>query len=228
MGKIVAIGGGFDNDFLVRHILSLCSKKKPNFLHIPTTCYDNRGTELYSRFFRWGCEVDMLFLTHDYVTEQMTAEKIRRADIINVPGGNLRFALEVWRKTHADKYLKEAYDEGKILFGDSSGSMCWFAEGYDDCGPEGEFMFVDCLGLLPYCNCPHYETREWQGFNEAVKTRTRSAIACENQAAICFIDDQRYILHSPNRVDSRCWLFDASDRFKRIDLTAHPDVLAGL
>ena len=107
MGKIVAIGGGFDNDFLVRHILSLCSKKKPNFLHIPTTCYDNRGTELYSRFFRWGCEVDMLFLTHDYVTEQMTAEKIRRADIINVPGGNLRFALEAVSYTHLDVYKRQ-------------------------------------------------------------------------------------------------------------------------
>ena len=51
MGKIVAIGGGFDNDFLVRHILSLCSKKKPNFLHIPTTCGFSVGAARWICFF---------------------------------------------------------------------------------------------------------------------------------------------------------------------------------
>ena len=28
--------------------------------------------------------------------------------------------------------------------------MCWFRQGFDDCGPQDSFMFVDALGLLPY------------------------------------------------------------------------------
>lgn len=231
MGKIVAIGGGFDGkyaNFLVRHILSLCEKEKPNFLEIPTTCYDGFDTSFYSRFFNWGCEVDALFVTRDYVTEELIAEKIRRADVIHVPGGNLRFVSEMWKKHNVNKYLKEAFEQGKVLFGASSGSMCWFEEGYDDCGPENEFMFVDCLGLLPYCNCPHYDSEGWQSFNEAVKKQKLSAIACENDAAICFVDDKRYLLKSPERVDARCWFFDANDNFKRYDLDANPDILNSL
>lgn len=231
MGKIVAIGGGFGGkyaDFLVRHILEISGKEKPNFLTIPTTCYDNFDTSMYSRFFNWGCEADALFLTRDYMTEELIAEKIRKADVIHVPGGNLRFVSEVWKRTHADKYLKEAYEQGKVLFGSSSGSMCWFNEGIDDCGPENEFMFVDCLGLLPYCNCPHYDSEGWQYFNKVVNTRKISSIACENDAAICFVDDKRYILHSPERVDARCWYFDANDGYKRYDLDAHPEILARL
>ena len=231
MGKIVAIGGGFGGkyaDFLVRHILSLSEKEKPNFLEIPTTCYDRFDTSFYSRFFNWGCDVDALFLTHDYVTEELIAEKIRKADVIHVPGGNLRFVSEVWKKTNAAKYLREAYEQGKVLFGESSGSMCWFREGYDDCGPENAFMFVDCLDLIPYCNCPHYDSEGWQSFNNVVKSRKISSIACENDAAICFVDDKRYILHSPERVDARCWFFDAENDYRRIDLDANPDILARL
>ena len=231
MGKIVAIGGGFDGrdaDFLVRHILSLSGKERPNYLLIPTTCFDFCGKEYTSNFFNWGCGVDTLFLTRDYMTEELIAEKIRRADVIHVPGGNLRFVAETWRNTHADRYLKEAYEQGKVLFGASSGAMCWFREGYDDCGPENEFMFVEALGLLPYCNCPHYESRSWQTFNEAVRTRKISGIACENEAALCFVDDKRYVLHSPARPDARCWFFDAADDFRRYDLEQHPEILHNL
>lgn len=231
MSKIVAIGGGFDGrhgDFLVRHILSLCDKEKPNFLTIPTTIFDNFDTSMYSRFFNWGCEVDALFVTRDYVTEALIAEKIRKADVIHVPGGNLRFVAEMWRRYHVDKYLREAAQAGKVLFGASSGSMCWFREGYDDCGPEHEFMFVDCLDLIPYCNCPHYDSETWQSFNDVVRSRKISSIACENDAAICFVDDKRYILHSPERPDARCWFFDAEDDYRRIDLDAHPEVLERL
>ena len=183
---------------------------------------------MMSRFFNMGCEIDVLYLTQANITEEVIAEKIRKADVIHVPGGNLRFAAETWRRTHADKYLKEAYEQEKVLFGASSGSMCWFREGYDDCGPENAFMFVECLDLLPYCNCPHYEGSSWQTFNEAVKTRKISGIACENEAAICFIDGEKYVLHAPGYPDARCWFFDASDGFKRYDLELYPEILKQL
>ena len=231
MGKIIAIGGGFDGkdaDLLVRHVIEVSGKEKPSFLLIPTTGFDNHGNDMLSRFANLGCEVDVLFLTHAYMTEDIIAQKICTADVINVPGGNLGFAVRTWRKTGADRYLKEAYEQGKVLFGASSGSMCWFQEGYDDCGPENAFVFEQAMGLLPYCNCPHYEFGSWQSFNEAVKTRNISAIACENEAAICFIDDNRYILHASICPDARCWFFDANDGYKRYDLELHPEILAKL
>ncbi len=231
MGKIIAVGGGFDGkdtDFLVRHILTVCGKEKPSFLEIPTTAYDNFGPAHFMRFFNHGCDADVLRLTFDGVTEETAAEKIRKADVIHVPGGNLRFVSETWKRTGADKYLREAYERGAVLYGESSGSMCWFREGYDDCGPENGFMFVDGLGLLPYCNCPHYESEDWQSFNGAVRSRSVSAIACENEAAICFIDSERYVLHSPARPDARCWFFDADDDFRRYDLDINTEILKKL
>ncbi len=231
MGKIIAIGGGFggsDAVSLARYVMELSGKNKPNYLLVPTTAYDipdSRDVALYAKM---GCEADILYVTHAYMTEEIIAEKIRRADLINVPGGNLKFVMDMWRRAHVDKYLREAFDQGKVLFGGSSGSMCWFREGFDDCGPDDAFMFVDGLGLLPYCNCPHYETAFWQTFNEHVSTRAISSIACENEAAICYIDGKWSIMASSARPDARAWFFDANDHFRRSNLREHPEILERL
>lgn len=228
MGRIIAIGGGFpgeDNYMLANHIIGLSGKKNPNFLQIPTTSFDNRDAGTMSCFFNNGCNVDLLQLTGTDVSEEKIAEKIRRADIIHVPGGNLRYVMTVWEKTRTDVYLKEAFNDGKILFGTSSGAMCWFEEGYDDCGTDGEMMFVKCLGLHPYCCAPHFDSDFWHSFTDAIRTRDVSGLALENDAAICFIDDKRYVLTSKKRTDARCFLFDREKNFERIDLTADMQVL---
>ena len=123
---------------------------------------------------------------------------------------------------------EKAFDDGKVLFGDSSGAMCWFAKGYDDCGPENEFMTLDCLGLIPYGNCPHYDSRSWQSFNAAAPSMGISSTALENDIALCFIDGKYSLLHSPERVDARAWFFDKDRNYERFDLDAHPEILERL
>ena len=49
--------------------------------------------------------------------------------------------MDTWKATKTDKYLLEAYEKGTVLSGASSGAMCWFKEGYDDCIDE-QFVFV--------------------------------------------------------------------------------------
>lgn len=231
MGKIIGIGGGFggqDALELARYIIRLSGKEYPNVLHIPTAGYDFADGSTISMFARLGCDVDVLYVTHAYMTEELVAKQIRNADVIQVSGGNLKFLMDKWKKSNAVKYLKEAFDEGKVLFGTSSGSMCWFREGYDDCGPEGDFMFVDCLNFIPYVNVPHYEGKNWQTFNSVASTRKESAICIENDAAISFIDGKCELIIAGDSPDARVWFFDAEDGYKRYDLTQHPEIVARL
>ncbi|MCR5041412.1 MAG: Type 1 glutamine amidotransferase-like domain-containing protein [Clostridia bacterium] len=231
MGKIVAIGGGFGGDDswkLARFVMELSGKSRPNYLQIPTTGYDFADGSSVAVFSKMGCDVDLLYLTHAYMTEEIIRQKIENADLINVPGGNLRFVSDVWKKTGADKYLKRAFEDGKVLFGSSSGSMCWFEQGFDDCGPEDDFMFYPALGLIPYCNCPHYESAFWSEFDRHVKETPLSSIACENEAALCLIDGTYSVMVSDARRTARAWFFDASDGYKKYDLTACPEVLERL
>ena len=228
MGKIIGIGGGFgeqDEVKLARDVMELTGKAAPNYLQIPTTGYDFADGHSVAFYCKMGCNVDILYLTHAYMTEDIIRQKIEAADMIHVPGGNLKFVADTWHRTGADKYLKKAFDDGKVLFGSSSGSMCWFRQGFDDCGPEDSFMFVDALGLLPYNNVPHYEGEFWQTFNDYADKTPLSSICCENETAIQFIDGKWSLRIASRRPDARVWFFDAADGYKRYDLRQHPEIL---
>lgn len=231
MGKIVAVGGGFDemeeNYSLILHRMELTGKKHPNFLFVPTSAFDvvNQGT--LNAQYKAGCaEVDTLCLTDFRMTEDIMAEKIARADIICVPGGNLKFLTHVWRKTGAIKYLLKAYENGAVLTGSSAGAMCWFAEGYDNCDPYEDLTFADGMGIKDYCICPHFEGETWQTFNEAVKTRKRSGIAIDNNVALCLVDGKNYLFKC--REDASAWYFDVNDGFKKYNLSENDEILQAI
>ncbi|MBQ6022503.1 MAG: Type 1 glutamine amidotransferase-like domain-containing protein [Clostridia bacterium] len=231
MGKIIGIGGGFgdkDEVKLARDIMELTGKATPRYLQIPTTGYDFADGHSIAFYCKMGCDVDVLYLTHAYMTDEIIRQKIEAADMIHVPGGNLKFVADTWRRTGADRYLKQAFNDGKVLFGSSSGSMCWFRQGFDDCGPEDSFMFVDALGLLPYNNVPHYEGEFWQTFNRYADKTPLSSICCENDTAIQYIDGVWSVRVAERRPDARVWFFDASDGYKRYDLRQHPEILETL
>ena len=229
MGKIVAMGGGFDRGGdeyeMMEYIIGLSGKEKPNYLQIPTAGFDGVDGGSVSRWSKWGCDTDVLYLTHAYMTEEIVARQIRRADVIYVPGGDLQFLMKTWNRTNAAFYLKEAFEQGKVLFGFSSGSMCWFKQGFDDCGPKGSFMFVDALGLIPYCNVPHYEGGYWQEFNAFADKTPLSTVCLENNTALCYIDGKYSVKVAGDRPDARAWFIDANDGYKRYNLIEHPEIL---
>ncbi len=229
MGKIVALGGGcFDNGEMynvAEHIVKMSGKTNGKFLFVPTAGFDdiNGDEPLMDTFAKLGFETDILFLTDKALTREEIGKKILGADIIYAGGGNLRFLAETWKATGADEFMKKAFEKGTVLSGLSSGAMCWFERGYDDCGENQAFEFIDCLGLLPYCNCPHYESDYWQVFTEAVKEQDLSGIACDNGAAFVF-EDGRYYCISGNE-GGEVYFLDANDGYRKINITNNTDIL---
>lgn len=201
MGKIIGIGGGrySDNEVLpiFERIVSLSGKKNPSVLFVPTAGFDDiSGDEhIFRLFVGLGCSVSALFLTDETLTKAEIEEKILSCDIVYAGGGHLKFLMDTWNKTGAADAFRKAYDKGIILSGYSSGSMCWFEQGYDDCGENHEFMFVDCLGLLPFSNCPHFEGGNWGSFEQAVRSTGLSGIALENGAALFYEDGKYSVMH---------------------------------
>ena len=218
MGIIVGIGGGGYSDGEVlpifEKIVSLSKKENPKVLFVPTAGFDDmEGDEaIFALFEGLGCSVSPLLLTDRMLTKSDIEEKILSSDIVYAGGGNLKFLMDTWKKTGADEVFRKAYEKGIVLSGYSSGSMCWFAEGYDDCGVNHEFMFVDCLGLIDFCNCPHYESDYWQVFKEAVKTRSRTGLAIDNGAAFIY-EDGRCTTMCGND-GGNVWLLDKNNGFK--------------
>ncbi|MFR1244920.1 MAG: MFS transporter [Acutalibacteraceae bacterium] len=144
-------------------------------------------------------------------------------DIVYAGGGNLEFMMNTFKATGADEALREAYKRGKVLSGLSSGAMCWFDMGYDDCGENGSFMFIDCIGLLPYCYCPHFISERWQSFGTAVIGCRVSGIGAEDGAALIFKDGHFSAMCGND--GGSVFYFDKNNGFAKSDITEDASAL---
>ena len=206
---IIAIGGGevtqnqtYEID---KFIVESSKKENPNFLFIPTASKDAEPyiktiKELYESL---GCKTDTLHLSSVEVNREDVNQKIEKADIIYVGGGNTAYMMEVWKQYSIDKELIKAYTSGKVLAGLSAGSICWFIAGHSD----SEFIedvenpkhkWVKGLGIIPYLHCPHYDEPERAGFDEFFYGQVADAIAIENQAAVVWDNYEIKVIKANN------------------------------
>ncbi len=221
-GTIIARGGGFDRTAaevwaFVRIVRKYTGKEKPNYLLVPTCAFDqvNRGT--LNTYHKLGCSVDTLLLTADYMTPEIIARKLAQADIIDVPGGNLKFMMEVWARTGADALIRAAYERGAVCTGSSAGGMVWFAQGFDNCGPDDGKLFTPGLGLIPLAMCPHYDEAEWKCFDDRAPEAGMSCVALENGAAYCVEPDGNvYVLRASG--GCRAFFYDAAHGYARMPM----------
>lgn len=223
LSKIIAIGGGsvyvpcqpantlaIDQEAVRLAIADLPQERtKPNFLFIPTASSDSIGYchDIYTNFhLRLGCNYDHLLLTR-YLSDQDIRAKIEWADIIYVGGGNTREMMKEWEIWGVDGLLKEASKQGKVLMGLSAGSICWFESGLSDSnkfdalpGEDWRPMWVKGLNLLPFANCPHYDTEKWRSRELKYMLNSRelkkTVIALDNNCAFQVVGESYRVISS--------------------------------
>lgn len=214
MKKIIAIGGGeigrpgVKNETLGidRQLIKSTGKNKPRLLFLPTASGDAEKyiDFIYSYFGkRLGCQVDVLTLTKNVYSKKELRDKIFKADIVYVGGGNTLKMMKIWRKLGVDVLLREAHSKGVVMSGLSAGSICWFRYGNSDSARFGKnkaasMIRVKALGLLPFLHCPHYDIEIGRevSLKKMMKRTSGVAIAIDNCAAINVVDDRFRILRS--------------------------------
>jgi peptidase E len=159
---IVGLGGGGDTDEqtqrLYGYVLGLTGKPKPNVLYVPTAVADSAYTAegivgFYERFFGHG---ELRHLTTFPWAPADLRNLILSQDAIYVGGGNTANMLAIWKVHGIDALLREAWEQGVVLWGASAGMICWFEAGVTDSfGPQ--LAGMDCLGFLGGSACPHYD-----------------------------------------------------------------------
>jgi dipeptidase E len=189
--QIVGLGGGGDTpeqtDLLYRYVLELTGKERPRVLYVPTAAADEDSAVVmfYDRFAR-RAEANTL-LTFPYPPSDLR-ELVLSQDAICVSGGNTANMLAIWRVHGIDQLMREAWEQGTILWGASAGMICWFEQGVTDSfGPQLESM--DCLGFLPGSACPHYdgEERRRPRYRELVDGGLSDGIAADDGAALRYV-----------------------------------------
>lgn len=205
MKTLVAIGGGelrkLETLPIDQEIVRLTKKKHPKVLFIPTASHESLGyIELFNDVYgnQLGCVVDTLYLLESNNPKQIQ-EQILSADLIYIGGGDTSFMMKIWYEHQVDRLLKEAYESGIVLAGLSAGAICFFESGYSDSQSfekeEWEFSFVQGLGLIKGCVCPHYNEEGRESFDERI-TPLEVGIALENNVAYVLNGDSIFLLKS--------------------------------
>ncbi len=221
MGKIVAIGGGenghhntkYETAVFDKEIIRLTGKDKPNFLFIGlANIYPDYYFEVMDGIYNgmYSCKTDYLKY-HEIKDKNISSNKIKKADIIYVGGGNTYKLMRLFKMYEIDKMLVQAYNEDKVLCGVSAGGICWCDYGNSDSrlissGTE-QIIRVTGLGLVHILFAPHIikEPERVELVKQMMKRTYKVPAIQLDYSALEIVDNQYRILTLENGVAEKCY-----------------------
>ena len=201
--KVILIGGGDIKD-LEKKIVSLTNKENPIFLYIG---FGNKYAEamydtLKKSYKELGCETLQLKrrgLNHNI---DLGKERINKADIIYLDGGDTIEFMNTLKEYHLDQELKQIAN--KVLVGISAGAILLSKEGFSDSkilrGESTKHEFVEGLSIIDLVISPHYEEGTIKT-KELLETK-REVLGIPNNCAILVEDNKIEVLSDikPNKI----------------------------
>jgi peptidase E len=190
--QIVGIGGGGDTPeqtrTLFRHVLSLTGEERPRVLHVPTATGDS-SESIVNMYERLGALCDLSHLRFFPYPPADLRELVLSQDAVSVGGGNVANMLAIWRVHGFGEILREAWEQGVVLFGVSAGMLCWFESVVtDSLGLQLEGL-RDGLGWLSGSACPHFdgEERRRPRYRELVDAGFPEGIAADDGVGLHYV-----------------------------------------
>jgi dipeptidase E len=190
--QIVGIGGGGETPeqtrTLFRHVLSLTGNERPRVLHVPTATGDSTES-IVNMYERLGGLCDLSHLRFFPYPPADLRELVLSQDAVSVGGGNVANMLAIWRVHGFGEILRDAWEQGVVLFGVSAGMLCWFeAVVTDSFGLQLEGL-RDGLGWLSGSACPHYdgEERRRPRYRELVDSGFPEGIAADDGVGLHYV-----------------------------------------
>ncbi len=161
--RILVLGGhDFDrrpgNPALCDRIVELADSEAPRICLLPTASGDpaDQITRFRRAFGSRGCHPSEIALFRLGEKPVELRDHLLAQDAIYVGGGSLLNLLAIWRAHALDEILREAWEQGVLIVGQSAGAMCWFEGGITS--SSGEARPAAGLGFLPGSLCVHYHS----------------------------------------------------------------------
>jgi dipeptidase E len=180
------------NEALRDYVLDLADVEDPRICLLPTASGD---AEAQIHAFRQSlgglpCHASDVSLFRLEGERLALREHLLQQDIIYVGGGSMHNLLAIWRAHGIDRILREAWEGGTILCGQSAGAMCWFEWGISR--STGTAQPARGLGFLPGSLSVHYhrDADRRSAFLRAVALVIPGGYGVDDGAGLLFRDDE--------------------------------------
>jgi peptidase E len=141
----------------VRQAIALSGARRARVCLVATAGGDSQQT--LDRWYATGPQFGAAELSHLQLFTQPNVPDVRAhllaQDVIFVSGGSVVNLLAVWRAHRLDAIMRECWEAGVVLAGQSAGSLCWHAGGVTDSFGDSLDPVTDGLAFLPFSNGVH-------------------------------------------------------------------------
>jgi len=188
--RILAIGGGGLTDVgaaIDRHLVDLSERDDPRVCLLPASGPD--AAAQIARFYDvFGGRAQPSHLPLDRASDppDLIRRHLLAQDVIYAGGGGLLNVLSRWRANGVDRVLREAWQAGVVLAGQSAGSLCWFEAAVT--AAAGQPRPARGLGLLPASNSVHWSAapRRRRAFLDCIADGMPAGWGVDDGAALLF------------------------------------------
>lgn len=210
MRKMILIGGGntrgniYETKEIDEEIVSLVNKTNPSFLFIglASSYSDSYFDAMKNIYKNLGCECSYLKKKNILNNPQLVEEKIKKADIIYIGGGDTIKLITEIKQYNIDTLLQKAYANGTILVGISAGAILLSKGGFSDAlilrGESDKYTYLEGLNLNNLNFCPHYEEDSPKSKELRLYLKDKKDIfyCLENCTALKIIDNKISLIKS--------------------------------
>ena len=204
MKKLMLIGGGetgrgtttYETKEIDEEVVKMTEKENPIFLFIGlasshSDSYYDTMKKIYKEL---GCTTEYLKKKNIINNPDIVKDKISRADIIYICGGDTVKLINDIKEYEIDKLLKEAYNRGCVMAGMSAGAIMLAKEGFSDSlifrGESDKHTFIKGFKFIDLSICPHYHSNEVKDKELLESIKDKEVYGLENGTALKIIDDK--------------------------------------
>ena len=204
MKKLMLIGGGetgrgtttYETKEIDEEVVKMTEKENPIFLFIGlasshSDSYYDTMKKIYKEL---GCTTEYLKKKNIINNPDIVKDKINRADIIYICGGDTVKLINDIKEYEIDKLLKDAYNRGCVMAGMSAGAIMLSREGFSDSlifrGESDKHEFIKGFKFIDISICPHYHSNPVKDKELLDSIKEKSVYGLENGTALKIIDDK--------------------------------------
>ena len=204
MKKLMLIGGGetgrgtttYETKEIDEEVVKMTEKENPIFLFIGlasshSDSYYDTMKKIYKEL---GCTTEYLKKKNIINNPDIVKDKISRADIIYICGGDTVKLITDIKEYEIDKLLKEAYNRGCVMAGMSAGAIMLSREGFSDSlifrGESDKHEFIKGFKFIDISICPHFHSNPVKDKELLDSIKEKSVYGLENGTALKIIDDK--------------------------------------
>jgi peptidase E len=187
---LLAGGRGSRNKAVFRAVFKELAKQNPLIAYVGAANDDDQ------RFFKFmgdeiikggTCTLSQALIASPEADLDKAMDVLRRADAVFMSGGDVEAGMKTLISKGMLSIFQDLYEEGKLFFGVSAGSIILCKEWvrWEDPDNDSTAELIPCLGIVPLICDTHAEEDDWEELKAALQLKEDDAGGFGIPSGVC-------------------------------------------